>query len=60
MYKVHNIGYKWTLNGVDFSCSNAWLKHNELCSLSLCPVTALTHVYQTALSHIPAGKTSLQ
>ena len=30
MYKVHKTGYKWALNGVAFSCSNAWLNHNEL------------------------------
>jgi len=30
VYKVHKIGYKWTLNGVAFSCSNAWVNHNYL------------------------------
>ena len=30
MYKVNKIGYKWTLNGVAFSCNNARVNHNEL------------------------------
>ena len=30
MYKVNKLGYKWTLNGVAFSCSSARVNHNEL------------------------------
>jgi len=30
VYKVNKMGYKWTLNGVAFSCSNARVNHNEL------------------------------
>ena len=30
MCKVNKMGYKWTLNGVLFSCSNAMVNHNEL------------------------------
>jgi len=30
VYKVNKMGYKWTLNGVAFSSSNARVNHNEL------------------------------
>jgi len=30
VYKVNKLGYKCTLNGVAFSCSNARVNHNEL------------------------------
>ena len=30
VYKVYKLGYKWTLNGVAFSCSSARVNHNEL------------------------------
>jgi len=30
VYKVNKMGYKWTLNGVPFSCSNVRVNHNEL------------------------------
>ena len=30
VYKVSKTGYKWTLNGIAFSCSNARVNHNEL------------------------------
>ena len=36
--------YKWSLNGVAFSCSNARVNHKELCLVSLCLVTVLTHI----------------
>ena len=59
VYKVNKMGYKWTLNGVAFSCSNARVNHNELRIMFgfLCPVKVLTHVYQTAQCCIPAGQT---
>jgi hypothetical protein len=34
MYKVNEMGCKWTLNGFVFSCSNARVNHNELKMMS--------------------------
>ena len=56
MYKVNKIGYKWTLNGVAFSCSNARVNHNELRIMfgflvpSYSPVTCLSNCTESLLS----------
>ena len=38
------MGYKWSLNGVAFSCSNARVNHTELRIMFGFLVTFLTHI----------------
>ena len=53
------MGYKWSLNGVAFSCSNARVNHNELrIMFGLLVPSYSPDTYQTARCHIPAGQTS--
>ena len=55
---LNKMGYKWTPNGVAFSCSNARVNHDELRIMfgflvpSYSPDTCLS----TAWSHFPEGK----
>jgi len=52
------MGYKWSLNGVAFSCSNARVNHNELrIMFGFLVLSYIPDTHQTARCHIPAGQT---
>ena len=63
MYKVNEMGYRWTVNGVAFSCSNARVNHNELRIMSgflvpsYIPDTCLSN---NMVSHHSGANMSLQ
>jgi len=54
VYKVNKMGYKWNLNGVAFSCSNARVNHNELrimFGILVPSYTPDTHLSNCTVSH---------
>ena len=63
MYQVNKLGYKWTLNGVAFSCSSARVNYNELRIMfgflvpSYSPATCLPNC---TVSHPSSANISLQ
>jgi len=63
VYKVNEMGYKWTIIGVAFSCSNTRVNHNELRIMSgflvpsYIPDTCLSN---SMVSHHSRANMSLQ